>query len=100
MDASAHDYERASESPLTIAQPTFSSLLAIDQTCRTYAYAKTTDQDVIPLSKTVGLQGADAPLIINELHRIRHAKARTRRRKLAALAGVLTLITMGCCAWL
>lgn len=96
MDASARDYEC---SPLTtsVSQPTFSSLLPLEA----YDYAEATSlQDVTPLSRTVGIKGPDRELIVNEVHRIRHAKLRTRRRKLAAFSGVFTLLSIGFCAWL
>ena len=96
MDASARDYE---SSPLTtsVSQPTFSSLLPLEA----YDYAERTSlEDVTPLSRTIGIKGKDRELIVNEVHRIRHAKLRTRRRKLAAFSGCFTLVAIGCCAWL
>ena len=52
------------------------------------------------MKQRAGIAGPDRRLVLNELHRLRHAQARGRRRKRAAFAGLVTLVVSGLTIWM
>ena len=67
---------------------------------RWFANETDTTEGVLPVSKDLGVMGPNRQLVVNELHRIRHAVVRTERRRRSLVAGLLSLLITSYSAFL